>query len=491
MKFNLRTKLSKSAEWRLSSLMSPARIIVTGFAAIILFGTILLMLPISSAEALPSDFTDSLFTATSATCVTGLVIFDTVSHWSMFGQIVILVLVQIGGIGFMSFGLLISLILGKRVSPKTRLVFVQSMNLYNVDGVFRLVKKILTGTLVFELLGAVVLSFRFVPLFGVGDGIYKSIFTSVSAFCNGGFDLFGKYGGAFSSMRAFYGDPVVIVTISCLVIIGGLGFIVWDDISKYIMWKFKLKRERKKPNKKYADDETGAVNIREESRRLSVYTKLVLIISLILIIFGAAGFFLLERDNPGTIGKMSSPEKVLSSYFHSVTSRTTGFSMVRLDNAHGLTKLMIIILMFIGGSSGSCAGGIKTVTFGLIIISMFQFSRGNKEVSIFKRSVKTENILRAMTVASYGFVICFLASLLLVFLEGAPLEAALFEAVSAFSTAGISFSLTPTLCAASKYILVLVMMFGRVGIMTFAFAVFMRMSMSNKVNYVETNLFIG
>lgn len=491
MKFNFRTRVSKLAEWRLSALMSPARIIVAGFAAIILFGTVLLMLPISSSDFISAGFTDALFTATSATCVTGLVIFDMASHWSMFGQIVIIVLVQIGGIGFMSFGLLISIILGKRVSPKTRIVFVQSMNLYSVDGVFRLAKKILIGTFAFELLGAVALSFRFIPLFGVGSGIYTSIFTSISAFCNGGFDLFGKYSGAFSSMSAFYGDPLVIVTISVLVIIGGLGFIVWDDISKYIIWKFKLRRERKKSNTKYSDDENGAVNNRDEARRLSVYTKLVLIISLILIISGTAVFFLLERENSGTIGDMPVKEQILSSFFHSVMSRTTGFSTVKLDNAHGLTKLLVIILMFIGGSSGSCAGGIKTVTFGLIIISMFQFSRGKKEVSIFRRSVKTENILRAMTVAAYGFVICFTATLLLVFIEGAPLESALFEAVSAFSTAGISFSLTPTLAVASKYILVFVMMFGRVGIMTFAFAVFMRMSMSNKVNYVETNLFIG
>lgn len=437
--------------------------IALGFAALILLGALLLMLPISSEDGQSESFLTCLFTATSASCVTGLILVDTASSWSSFGEGVILGMIQIGGLGFMTVAMMLSLLVKRRISPKERQLVAQSFNLSSYGGIIRLIKKVLIGTFTFEGIGAIVLAFRFVPMFGWGRGIWKSVFTSVSAFCNAGFDLMGKDFGEFSSLTSQYSDPVVNITVMALIVIGGIGFVVWDDIYNLVI------------NKK----------------RLSVYSRIVLITTAVLLFGGAFIFALLEWSNSGTVGDMTVGEKILASFFQSVTARTAGFNTVDLCAMTPITKLVFMFLMFIGGCSGSTAGGVKVGTFAIVFISILHVLAGKNDVVVFRRRISDNNVLRALAIVILQFAVTIIGGIVIMS-GGAGAMDAMFEAFSASGTVGVSLSLTGTLNLAGKIAVIFMMYFGRVGILTVSYAVMARLSESKKeFKNAEANVMVG
>lgn len=445
--------------------LSPTQFLVLSFAGIILIGAVLLSLPVASRSGQWTAFINSLFTATSATCVTGLVVFDTYQYWSGFGQAVILMLIQVGGLGLMTVATLLSFFIRRNISFKERTFISQSLSLNELSGVVRLTKHILIGTLLFEGLGAIALSIRFIPEFGVAGGIIKGIFHSVSAFCNAGFDIMGQR-AAFSSLTAYVSDITVNITIMSLIVIGGLGFFVWEDL----------------------------YNLVKRKRKLSVYSKLVIGITACLIIGGAVLIFIFESNNPDTFGHLSPLGKVLASFFQSVTPRTAGYNTLNLVSQTDNTKILQIFLMFIGGSSGSTAGGIKTVTFGILLLTIFQVARGRRDIVVLGRKVSNDNVLRAFTIAGIGFLLVIFGSLIISFIEPGNniFLKSLYECVSAFGTVGLSLGLTPSLSAVSKIILIMLMYFGRVGILTITFSIVMGHNRDkDKLSYPESNLLVG
>ena len=444
---------------------STSYVIIVGFLLLILIGACLLMLPISSRSG---EFTDPLtafFTAVSASCVTGLVVVDTGLYWSLFGQSVIIVMIQIGGLGFMTLAVLLSSIFRRHITPKEQMLVAMSYNLNKYRSISRLVKRILLGTLIIEGVGAIVLSTQFIPLFGTAKGIYMSVFHSISAFCNAGFDLMGEYGGEFSSLISFSGNYVVGVTLMLLVIIGGIGFIVWNDI----------------------------VNLITEKRRLSVYSKFVLIISAILVIGGALLFALLEWNNPETLGAMTVGEKILNSFFQSVTLRTAGFSMVNNAALSEGSQLLAVMLMFIGGASGSTAGGVKVATIGILLYSVFCVSVGRKKVVIFGRKITSDSFMRAASIVFIQLGLVLVCTAAVIGVTGADTMSVLYEVTSAGGTVGISMGLTTTLDVFSKLVLMLLMYFGRVGILSITYAIMSNLSGADteSVDYPEANMLIG
>ncbi|HYF84641.1 MAG TPA: TrkH family potassium uptake protein [Clostridia bacterium] len=442
--------------------INQTQAIVIGFAAIIVVGSILLNLPISSKDGHSIGFINALFTATSAVCVTGLVVVDTYIHWSVFGQIVILTLIQVGGLGFMTLATLFSLVIGRRISFKERLLIAESLNQNSPQGMVKLIKDILLGTLIFEGLGAIILSIRFVGQFGLKNGIYRGIFHSISAFCNAGFDLMGDY-GQFSSLTSYVEDPMVNITIMSLIIIGGLGFAVWEDVYKT-----------------------------RNFYGLRLHTKLVLVVTAILLIFGFIFFLAMEYSNAKTLQPLSFKGKILASMFQSVSPRTAGFNTLSLPDLTNASKLMTIVLMFIGGSPGSTAGGIKTATAGVLLFSVISVLRGRREVNIFRKRVEIDIILRSLAVFVLGLVVVISTTLVLSISEKATLTEYLFEATSAFGTVGLSLGITPILSSVGKAALIITMFLGRVGVLTMVMAVTVRMQKSEvRLKYPEAKVMVG
>ena len=423
------------------------------------------MLPFSSDKGTFTSPATAFFTATSATCVTGLVLVDTAEYWSSFGKGIILLLIQIGGLGIMSMAMMFSMLLGRRVSPKERVVFVQSMNLFSGEKMFKFIKNMLAMTFAFEGIGTVLLAFKFIPLFGFRDGIIKSLFHAVSAFCNAGFDIMGSFSGEFSSLSHFADDLYVNIVIGVLIVCGGLGFIVWYDIYKKI-------RERK---------------------RMSPYTKLVLGISGVLILTGTVVFLLAEWDNPGTVGDFSAGKKLLRSLFMSITCRTAGFSTIPIDSLKDVSKVFSMILMFIGGSSGSTAGGIKTVTIGVVLIAVFQIARGNKDINIRRRRIDNTIVSRAFALMVIAGVVVMASSFILSLTEkGYAFRDLAFEAFSAFGTVGLSTGITPFISGAGQILIMALMFFGRIGIITITYAIMMGLNADKQsIRYPKTNVLLG
>lgn len=440
-------------------------IIAVGFIILILIGALLLMLPISSQSGEFTDPLTALFTAVSATCVTGLVVVDTAVHWSMFGQIVIIVMIQVGGLGFMTMAVLLSRIIGRRVTPKERMLVAMSYNLNNYDSTTQLVKRVLIGTFTMEGLGAAVLSTQLVPIFGWSDGIYKSIYHSISAFCNAGFDLFGEHSGKFSSLSSFNGNYVIGTTIMLLVVIGGIGFVVWGDLAGMLT----------------------------KRRKLSAYSKFVLLITAILIFGGAFLIGVFEWNNPETIGKMGFGEKIMNCFFQSISMRTAGFSMV--DNAAltGNSQMVSVMLMFIGGASGSTAGGVKVATMGILIYTVLCVSIGKTEVNIFKRKLPYESFMRAVAVIVVQLFLVVLGTALVSSSMNTDLMTALYEVTSAGGTVGVSLGITPELNTFSRIVIILMMYFGRVGILSVTYAVMVNLSKKNTggFTYPDANMLVG
>ena len=332
--------------------LNPPRVLALGFAGLILLGSILLNLPIATKTGESIGFINSLFTSASAVCVTGLVVVNTGKYWSLFGQIIIICLIQMGGLGFMTMATLVALILGKKITLKERLVIKEQLNQGSMSGLVKLTKYVIFSTLAIEGIGAVLLSIRFIPIYGFVKGLWFGIFHSISAFCNAGFDITGN------SIVPFVGDVVINLTIAFLIIIGGLGFSVYIDITK---------------NKKF--------------KRLSLHSKLAIMITIVLIVAGMILVYAIEWNNPETFKYLSGKEKIVASFFQSVVPRTAGFNSIDISKIKDTTAFVMIILMFIGGSPGSTAGGIKTTTFGAIVLATLTVIKGNKDVEAYKKTI--------------------------------------------------------------------------------------------------------
>lgn len=417
--------------------LSKAQTIALGFFLIIMTGTLLLMLPISSRSGQVTSFHDALFTATSATCVTGLIVVDTYQHWSNFGQVVILALIQTGGLGFITMGIFFSVFLKRKIGLKERNLVQESVNAFDIGGVVRLVKKIVFGTMIIEGTGALILFFRFLPQMGVAKALWNGVFHAVSAFCNAGFDIMGKY-GAYSSLTSYYDDITVNLVIMMLIIIGGIGFIVWDDISIH-KWHV---------------------------RKYRLHTRIVLLTTTILVFGGAFLFYVFERNN--LLAGMSVKGQVLSSLFGSVTARTAGFNTTDTGAYTQASKLLTSILMFIGGSPGSTAGGVKTTTVVVLILIVIANLRNRTDLNIFGRRLDEDSIRKASTVFVLNLTLALVSVVAICAIQPLSLDDVVFEVSSAIGTVGMTTGITRDLTMASRYIIILLMYCGRIGSMSFA-----------------------
>ncbi|CAH0315303.1 Ktr system potassium uptake protein B [Peribacillus sp. Bi96] len=427
---------------KVKEFLDPPKILVMGFAALILIGSYLLTLPISTEDGNGLSFLNALFTSTSATCVTGLVVVDTETTFTKFGELVILSLIQVGGLGFMTFATFFFFLLGKRISLKSRLLLQESLNNLSMAGVVRLVKRILIFTAVIEILGSIILSIRFSFDMPIGKAIYYGVFHSISNFNNAGFDLMGE----FRSLTPYAADPIVTLTVAALITLGGIGFIVMNELYEY-----------------------------RDTHRLSVHTKIVLMTSLILTIGGAILIFIFEYGNDKTLQPLSYAGKVLSSLFQSVTPRTAGSNTLNIPDLTQPTLLLIIFLMFVGASPGSTGGGIKTTTLATLIGTVWSQIKGKEDVVLFRRRIVIETIFKALTVTVIGlFVILTITMLLTITESGRDFLMILFEATSAFATVGLSMGLTPELSPIGRILIIFTMFAGRLGPLTIAFAIAMR-----------------
>ncbi len=417
--------------------LSATRKIVLFFLGAILIGTFLLCLPVAARDGKWTPLLSSLFTATSATCVTGLSVFDTYTKWSLFGQIVILILIQCGGLGIMTTITMFAVFAKRRISLYERKILMQSEGTMRTGGVIKLLKRIVAGTFLFEGAGAVLLAFRFCsdPRFGFFRGLFYAVFHAVSSFCNAGFDLMGRLSSG-SSLTMFADDLLVNLTLSALIIVGGIGFLVWDDIL-----------EKKLQFKRY-----------------TLQSKLVLSFSAFLILFGWLLFFLFEED--ASMAHMSVGQRLLASFFQSVSARTAGFCTVDMGKLSVSGNLLMSALMFIGGSPGSTAGGVKTTTVAVLIIQLAASSRGNKNPTVFKRCIDDETVKRAASIGAIYILLDLFGTMFIAAVDSFPLQAILFETVSAAGTVGLSTGITSQFSAASQIVLILLMFCGRIGGLT-------------------------
>lgn len=440
---------------------SPTRMIAVVFALIIAIGTLLLSLPVASRSGVSCGIRPALFTATSSTCVTGLVLYDTWTQWSGFGQTVILCLIEIGGLGFMSAASLVVFLLRRRVGLRQRMLMAQALSANDMESVVNLQKWVLIGSAVVQLTGAVILTLHFLPNYGWYRAWRWGIFHAVSAFCNAGFDIFGFLdpGG---SLMVFNSDPVVILTISGLIIVSGLGFFVWEEVVRLHKW-----------------------------HKFSVYTKLVLLTTGVLLLSGMGCICALEWNNPGTLGGMSVGDKLLNSFFQSVTLRTAGF--VSIDQA-ALTegsKALSVFFMLVGGSSGSTAGGIKTVTCVVLLLFLWARMRGRNSVCVFKRTIPGSQVMDAMTIAAIVSGLAVFGAIFICVSSPVSFLDGLYEAASALATVGITTGATPQLSIPAQILMILYMYFGRVGILTISLGFLMGNRAEERFRYAQTNLLIG
>ena len=441
--------------------MSATKLVALCFLGIILLGTGLLMLPVSSRSGEPCQFLPALFTATSATCVTGLTPFDTWTQWSGFGQVVLLCLIEIGGLGFMSAATLVIFLFRRKVGLRQRMLIAQALSLNEMDGVVRLQRMVIFGSLGFEAAGALILTLWFWPQYGFVRALRWGVFHSISAFCNAGFDIFGSMEPG-SSLLLFQNDPVVLLTLGALVVLGGLGFLVWQDIAEKRSWK-----------------------------KLSVYSRLVLLATAMLIVSGWALICILEWNNPETLGNLSVGSKLLGGLFQSITPRTAGFDAI---NQAGLTqggKAVSMVLMLIGGSSGSTAGGLKTVTFLVVLLFIWARARGRSTVSAFCRTIPQEQALNAMTISLMMVLLSVLGGIFVCATSPVSFTDGLFEAISALATVGLTAGATGLLSVPAKILIIIFMYFGRVGVLTISLGFLMGNQAVERFRYAETSLLIG
>lgn len=436
--------------------LHPAQILAIGFATLIVLGTILLMLPFSTyEEGRGLHFIDALFEATSAVCVTGLAVVDTGSTFTLFGQIVLLFLIQVGGWGFMTTGILMFIILGKKIGLKERLLLQDSLNLFTLSGVVQLVRKIIVITLIVEILGAIALAIRWSFEMPLSKAIYYGIFHSISAFNNAGFGL------ESDNLSKWVSDPTVNLAITLLFIIGGIGFTVILEV-----WQ------------------------KRSLRKLSLHSKIALLVTLILNVAGFLVILISEYKNPHTIGKLSLDGKLWASYFQGVVTRTAGFNTIDIGQMTLSSLVFMMALMFIGASSGSTGGGIKVTTFAIIMLAFWSVLTNREDVNIFRRRISWRLVNKSLSIAVTAIIFIFIIFFLLTFTEKAPMEKILFETISAFGTVGLSAGLTGDLSPLGKILITILMFIGRIGPLTMAFAL-MSNRPESKVRYAEEKILIG
>lgn len=437
--------------------------VLTGFFLLVIFlGSVLLSLPVSSRNGESCGAMTAVFTATSATCVTGLSLVDTYSQWSAFGQVVLLGLIQIGGLGYMAFVSVFYFLLRRRIGLRERLVLQQAMALDELEGVVRLVRLMLAGTFLVEGAGALILTLRFLTEYPLKKALWLGVFHAVSAFCNAGFDILGFITPG-ASLGAYRGDVVVNLTLSALIAIGGLGFFVWNDL----------------------------LMLRQKNHRLSVHTRLVLWTTGILLAGGTLAILALEWNNPATLGGLTVGKKILAAFFQSGTTRTAGFAAVDQGSLTGSGKLVSMLLMLVGGSSGSTAGGIKTVSVALLFLMSYSVLRNRKETVLFGRRIPHQQMASAASIALLVSGLGLMGGMILSATNGLALSDCLYESISAICTVGLSTGITAGLNLGSKILLIVYMFFGRVGIMTISFAFMTKIPPDNAVRRPEARVLIG
>lgn len=446
-------KLNKSKK------LHPVQVLLLFFLVVIFVGTLLLRLPISTVSGKMTSFLDALFTATSATSVTGLVVLDTGTYWSLFGKTVIIILIQIGGLGIMSFTTFGALKFGRRISLSTSLLVKTALNFDEFTGLSLIMRYVISFTLIVELLGTLCLSLVFVPQFGLAHGLYVSLFTSISAFCNAGFDIFGN----FSSLTSYSSNVYVLLICMILIIVGGIGFGV---ITEFITYK--------------------------HTRKISITTKIVLIVTSMLIVLGALMYFILEYNNPLTFKYMSLGDKILNSFFASVSPRTAGFNSIDLSAMRPGSIFLTCILMLIGGSPGSTAGGIKTTTIGVIILSIYYYVRNRDKTIVLNKEIPSRTINKSyiLTFVSLFFISVFIILISMIHPDESLRNITL-EVFSAFNTVGLSIGLTSVLNWMSKALIIFAMYFGRVGMLTMLFAFTNKHNNNKCIKYPEARITVG
>ena len=442
--------------------LSAFKILALGFATVIFTGATLLSMPFSSASGQFTNFLDCLFTSTSAVCVTGLVTLDTGIYWSMAGKTIIMLLIEIGGLGFMAMSTIFALVLRKKITLKDRLVMQEAYNTFNLQGIISHVRYMLLFTLVVQGIAALILMTQFIPLEGVGMGIYYGIFHSISAFCNAGFDLLGN----FTSLTVFNENKVVLMTVASLINIGGLGYLVWREL-------------------------IGTLSKKKKLKDISLHAKVVLTLSIIFVVGGTLSFLIFEWNNPDTMKDMSFGNKLVNSYFSATTPRTAGFNSISNSGMSPASKLITMAYMFIGGSPGGTAGGIKTTTFGIIIFTLITVLKGRSDVEIYKKKLSQSTVYKAIAIFFLGMIIVVIGVMILSINEkSATFEQIVYEVLSAFGTVGLTMGITPNLQSISKVTIICIMYMGRVGPLT------VMLALSNKhekinIKYPEGKLLIG
>lgn len=445
--------------------MSPAKVILLGFASFILVGAFLLCLPISNRSGEWASFVDALFTSTSSVCVTGLMVFDVAIELSLFGQFVVMVLIQIGGLGFVAITSLLFLLVGKKIDYATRLTIQESMNKDDSKDVVKTLVFVVIATFVCEFVGFVALAPSMIKLSdSFGMGLFRAMFMAVSGFCNAGFDSFGKLSPELSNLINYSERATILIPIMFLIVMGGVGFIVVIDLIK----KAKTKK------------------------KLNLHTKVVLWMTAVLILLGAGLFLALEWNNPNTIGKMSVGDKILNGFFQSVTTRTAGFSAIDQSQMNQVTIILCEVLMFIGGSPASMAGGIKTTTFFILLLLVFKSSGQNGNIVYKNKKITNGMISKAMKIVIIAIGSLLVScSLICIFEDGAfSIGAIVYECVSAICTVGLSFGITPLLSAGSKFVLMLLMYMGRIGMLTIPLA-FKQKNHAYGIEYVDAKIIVG
>ncbi|WP_042198734.1 TrkH family potassium uptake protein [Paenibacillus camerounensis] len=438
--------------------LTPPKILSLGFIALIAIGTLLLCLPAASTSGQIS-FIDALFMATSATCVTGLAVIDTGTQLTVFGQIVLLVLFQFGGLGFVTMATLITLVLNKKISLKERLLLQESMNQSSMQGIVKLIRRVLIYSLVIQLIGAFLFTVRFLMDMPAGKAVYYGLFHSVSIFNNAGFDLFGDLHGPFSGLTRYAEDPIVNITSMLLIFLGGIGFIVLSDIVDF-------------PKRK----------------RLTLHSKVVLAASAALILIGAVIFFWLELNQ--TLKPLHAGGKIMASFLQAITPRSGGVTTIDIPLLRESTQFMMILLMFIGAAPGSTGGGIKITTFAILVVTAYSKIRGKEDIVMFRHRISKDNVYRAITMTLLSLMLIVIATMLLSVTESADFLTVLFEAVSAFGTSGITMGLTPELTTPGKILVIILMFVGRTGPLTLAYAIKPKKN-KELFRYPEGNITIG
>ena len=439
--------------------LSSIQVLVIGFFIIITLGTILLMLPIATRDGETTTFINAVFTATSATCVTGLAVYDTYSHWTLFGQVTILSMIQIGGLGFMSVATFLSLAVRRKISLKERGIIQEALNMPQIAGVVRLMRQVLFGTVFFELFGAIIFSIRFVPLMGIARGIYTAVFHSVSSFCNAGFDLFGRLNKG-ASLEYFNDDILINVATMALIIIGGIGFYVWDDIHRN---GFHFKRYK-------------------------LHSKMVISMTAALIIIPAVLFFFLERNH--AYKDFSTSQAIMSASFQSVTLRTAGFSTVAPSKLTDSSSLLGCVLMLVGGSPGSTAGGIKTTSLMILILGVLSMMSKRDSITTFKRRLSHAYLTKVSAILTMYLFFAVLSAGIICAVDPIQLRESLFQVFSAIGTVGVDMTDTGALSILPKVILSILMFFGRIGGLSLALA-FAKPIVSPPIKYPMEKISVG